>query len=124
MRANEFTTHLEEINLKKAAAAGAMALGALGANAQGIMPGDQPEIRMQQPQAEVVRNGEDITVKFEGRPYQGVVLKHPDTMMHMPIGAIKIKIPRAQFGIRGLGNFDVYLYKDKAYIQQYNYASN
>ena len=49
MRADEFTTMstLEEFNLKKAAAAGAMALGALGANAQGIMPGDQPEIRVQ-----------------------------------------------------------------------------
>ena len=51
MRADEFTTMstLEEFNLKKAAAAGAMALGALGAggaNAQGIMPGDQPEIRV------------------------------------------------------------------------------
>jgi hypothetical protein len=116
MRANEFTTHLEEINLKKAAAAGAMALGALGANAQGIMPGDQPEIRVQQPQAEVIQNGNDIVVKFEGKSYQGVVLANPDTTI--PLGAIKIKVPRAQFGSRGLGSYDVYLYKDKAYIQK------
>ena len=76
MRADEFTTMstLEEFNLKKAAAAGAMALGALGANAQGIMPGDQPEIRVQQPQAEVVRNGEDIIVKYDDLK-TGVVAK-------------------------------------------------
>jgi|APGre2960657373_1045057.scaffolds.fasta_scaffold03802_2 hypothetical protein len=124
MRADEFTTMstLEEFNLKKAAAAGAMALGALGANAQGIMPGDQPEIRVQQPQAEVVRNGEDIIVKYEGKPYQGVVLSHPDTMMNMPIGAIKIRVPQAQFGERGIGSYDVYLARDKAYIVKYRYA--
>jgi len=124
MRANEFAITLEEMNLKKAAAAGAMALGALGANAQGIMPGDQPEIRtqqqQQQPQAEVVRNGNDIVVKFEGRPYQGVVLTNPDVMPNIPTGATKIKVPRAQFGIRGPGNYSVYLYKDTAYILQYN----
>ena len=122
MRAKEFTTHLNEINLKKAAAAGAMALGALGANAQGIMPGDQPEIRVQQqqPSAEVVGNGDDIVVKFEGRSYQGVVLTSPDDATKIPLGAIKIKVPRAQFGIRGLGDYNVYLRKDKAYIQQYN----
>jgi len=124
MRADEFTTMstLEEFNLKKAAAAGAMALGALGANAQGIMPGDQPEIRMQQPQAEVVRDGENITVKYEGKPYQGVVLTHPDTMTNMPIGAIKIRVPQAQFGERGIGSYDVYLARDKAYIVKYRYA--
>lgn len=127
MRADEFTTMstLEEFNLKKAATAGAMALGALGAggaNAQGIMPGDQPEIRVQQPQAEVVRDGEDIIVKYEGKPYQGVVLSHPDTMMNMPIGAIKIRVPQAQFGERGIGSYDVYLARDKAYIVKYRYA--
>jgi len=127
MRADEFTTMstLEEFNLKKAAAAGAMALGALGAggaNAQGIMPGDQPEIRVQQPQAEVIRDGEDIIVKFEGKPYQGVVLSHPDTMTNMPIGAIKIRVPQAQFGERGIGSYDVYLARDKAYIVKYRYA--
>lgn len=127
MRADEFTTMstLEEFNLKKAAAAGAMALGALGAggaNAQGIMPGDQPEIRVQQPQAEVVRDGEDIVVKYEGKPYQGVVLSHPDTMTNMPIGAIKIRVPQAQFGERGIGSYDVYLARDKAYIVKYRYA--
>ena len=127
MRADEFTTMstLEEFNLKKAAAAGAMALGALGAggaNAQGIMPGDQPEIRVQQPQAEVVRDGEDIIVKYEGKPYQGVVLSHPDTMTNMPIGAIKIRVPQAQFGERGIGSYDVYLARDKAYIVKYRYA--
>jgi hypothetical protein len=120
MRAKEFTTHLDEINLKKAAAAGAMALGALGANAQGIMPGDQPEIRVQQPSAEVVSNGDGIVVKFEGRPYQGVVLNSPDDATKIPMGAIKIKVPRAQFGIRGLGDYNVYLRNDKAYIQKYN----
>ena len=120
MRAKEFTAHLDEINFKKAAAAGAMALGAMGANAQGIMPGDQPEIRVQQPSAEVVGNGDDIVVKFEGRPYQGVILTSPDDVTNIPLGAIKIKVPRAQFGIRGLGNYNVYLYKDKAYIQKYN----
>jgi len=127
MRADEFTTMstLEEFNLKKAAAAGAMALGALGAggaNAQGIMPGDQPEIRVQQPQAEVIRDGEDIIVKFEGKPYQGVVLSHPDTMTNMPIGAIKFRVPQAQFGERGIGSYDVYLARDKAYIVKYRYA--
>lgn len=126
MRADEFTTMstLDEINLKKAAAAGAMALGALGANAQGIMPGDQPEIRMQQQQGatEVVRDGNDIIVKYEGKPYQGVVLTHPDTMTNMPMGAIKIRVSQAQLGERGIGSYDVYLSGNKAYIVKYRYA--
>lgn len=146
MRAREFIREesIEEINWRKAAATGALALGALGAmgsaqarvtpNADGSM---SPSAAQQmaanpdfKPSAEkpggvmpnqdvakadkVERTETGIVVHFDGKEYQGVEVPKDGPT---PRGAKMIKITQGQMGIRGIGNYTTYLLPNgKAFI--------
>ena len=144
MRINEILTEqeLEELNWRKGLATAAMAAGALGAmgaaNAR-VVPGqDSPEINRLTGQPNTVqmapqdntdrampnqnldtvekvqRSADGIKIQHGGETYNAVeVPKDSPT----PRGAQKLKVHQAQMGIRGIGNYTVYLLPNgKAYI--------
>lgn len=145
MRINEILTEqeLDEINWKKAAATGALALGALGAmgsaqarvtpQADGSMsPSFAQQMSQQGTQASaekpggvmpnqnldkaerVERSESGIIVHYDGKEYQATqVPKDSPT----PRGAKQIKVLQGQMGERGIGNYTTYLLPNgKAFI--------
>ena len=139
MRVNEILTEeqLNELNWRKGlatAALGAAALGSMGnANAR-VMPGDDPSInrltgkpntelsvqadRPSQPGVEmpnqnlqrvdqVDQTDAGITITQDGKTYEVKVV--PKTTSVVPRGGKTMKVELGQLGIRGLGNYIVYL---------------
>ena len=139
MRVDEILTEeqLNELNWRKGlatAALGAAALGSMGnANAR-VMPGDDPSInrltgkpntelsvqsdRPSQPGAEmpnqnlqrvdqVDQTDAGITITQDGKTYEVKVV--PKTTSVVPRGGKTMKVELGQLGIRGLGNYIVYL---------------
>jgi len=139
MRVDEILTEeqLNELNWRKGlatAALGAAALGSMGnANAR-VMPGDDPSInrltgkpntelsvqsdRPSQPGAEmpnqnlqrvdqVDQTDAGITITQDGKTYEVKVV--PKTTSVVPRGGKTMKVEPGQLGIRGLGNYIVYL---------------
>ena len=139
MRANEILTEeqLNELNWRKGlatAALGAAALGSMGNASARVMPGDDPSInrltgkpntelstqaeRPAQPSAEmpnqnlqkvdqVEQTDTGITITQDGKTY-GVKVVPKDANI-TPRGGKKMRVEPGQLGIRGLGNYVVYL---------------
>jgi len=139
MRVNEILTEeqLNEINWRKGlatAALGAAALGSMGNASARVMPGDDPSInrltgkpntelsvqsdRPSQPGAEmpnqnlqrvdqVDQTDAGITITQDGKTYEVKVV--PKTTSVIPRGGKTMKVEPGQLGIRGLGNYIVYL---------------
>ena len=139
MRANEILTEeqLNELNWRKGlatAALGAAALGSMGNASARVMPGDDPSInrltgkpntelstqaeRPAQPSAEmpnqnlqkvdqVEQTDTGITITQDGKTY-GVKVVPKDANI-TPRGGKKMRVEPGQLGIRGLGNYIVYL---------------
>ena len=139
MRANEILTEeqLNELNWRKGlatAALGAAALGSMGNASARVMPGDDPSInrltgkpntelstqaeRPAQPSAEmpnqnlqrvdhVEQTDAGITITQDGNSYNVKVL--PKDTNITPRGGKKMRVEPGQLGIRGLGNYVVYL---------------
>jgi hypothetical protein len=139
MRVNEILTEeqLNELNWRKGlatAALGAAALGSMGNASARVMPGDDPSInrltgkpntelstqaeRPAQPSAEmpnqnlqkvdqVEQTDTGITIIQDGKTY-GVKVVPKDTNI-TPRGGKKMRVEPGQLGIRGLGNYIVYL---------------
>ena len=117
---------LDEINWKKAAATGAVALGALGGlgasgSAQArVMQGPDgqmsPSFAQQMAQQtqqtaqtgaeKVERSADGIVVHYDGKEYKGVLVPKDGPT---PRGAKMIKITQAQMGERGIGSYTAYL---------------
>jgi hypothetical protein len=146
MRAREFIKEesIEEINWRKAAATGALALGALGAmgsaqarvtpNADGsttpsaaqqmaanpdfkqgvAKPGGVMPNQDVDKADKVERTETGIIVHFDGKEYEGVKVSKDGPT---PRGAKMIKITQGQMGERGIGNYTTYLLPNgKAFI--------
>ena len=139
MRVNEILTEeqLNELNWRKGlatAALGAAALGSMGNASARVMPGDDPSInrltgkpntelsvqadRPSQPGAEmpnqnlqrvdqVDQTDAGITITQDGKTYEVKVV--PKTTSVVPRGGKTMKVEPGQLGIRGLGNYIVYL---------------
>jgi len=139
MRVNEILTEeqLDELNWRKGlatAALGAAALGSMGNASARVMPGDDPSInrltgkpnselsvqadRPSQPGAEmpnqnlqrvdqVDQTDAGITITQDGKTYEVKVV--PKTTSVVPRGGKTMKVEPGQLGIRGLGNYIVYL---------------
>ena len=139
MRVNEILTEeqLNELNWRKGlatAALGAAALGSMGNASARVMPGDDPSInrltgkpnselsvqsdRPSQPGAEmpnqnlqrvdqVDQTDAGITITQDGKTYEVKVV--PKTTSVVPHGGKTMKVEPGQLGIRGLGNYIVYL---------------
>jgi hypothetical protein len=139
MRVNEILTEeqLNELNWRKGlatAALGAAALGSIGNASARVMPGDDPSInrltgkpntelsvqsdRPSQPGAEmpnqnlqrvdqVDQTDAGITITQDGKTYEVKVV--PKTTSVVPRGGKTMKVEPGQLGIRGLGNYIVYL---------------
>ena len=139
MRVNEILTEeqLNELNWRKGlatAALGAAALGSMGNASARVMPGDDPSInrltgkpntelstqaeRPAQPSAEmpnqnlqrvdhVEQTDTGITITQDGKTYEVKVV--PKTTSIVPRGGKTMKVEPGQLGIRGLGNYVVYL---------------
>lgn len=124
MRANEFLDHqqLDEINWKKAAAAGAIGIAGLGAMApavaqnatSNIMPGE-PQVTM--PSVTAV-NGDynDLSITYGGKNYPAQIIDRAQARQILQPSTITTTVPRAQLGIRGLGNYTVLINNNQAYI--------
>jgi hypothetical protein len=139
MRVNEILTEeqVNELNWRKGlatAALGAAALGSMGNAGARVMPGDDPSInrltgkpntelsvqadRPSQPGAEmpnqnlqrvdqVDQTDAGITITQDGKTYEVKVV--PKTTSVVPRGGKTMKVEPGQLGIRGLGNYIVYL---------------
>ena len=139
MRVNEILTEeqLNELNWRKGlatAALGAAALGSMGNASARVMPGDDPSInrltgkpntelstqaeRPAQPSAEmpnlnlqrvdqVEQTDTGITITQDGNTYEVKVV--PKDTNITPRGGKKMRVEPGQLGIRGLGNYVVYL---------------
>jgi hypothetical protein len=139
MRVTEILTEeqLDELNWRKGlatAALGAAALGSMGNASARVMPGDDPSInrltgkpntelsvqsdRPAQPGAEmpnqnlqrvdqVDQTDAGITITQDGKTYEVKVV--PKTTNVVPRGGKTMKVEPGQLGIRGLGNYIVYL---------------
>jgi len=128
MRINEIMneTELNELNLKKLAAAGAMSAAALGAQANPLI--DHPSV-FGQPGRPVASSpmpaisdsatkNEDgtITISYKGNDYQAVMYNKDEIQPRLPPNAQYIIIPMAQLGIRGIGKYIGVIVSDKIYI--------
>lgn len=139
MRVDEILTEeqLTELNWRKGlatAALGAAALGSMGNASARVMPGDDPNInrltgkpntelsvqtdRPAQPSVEmpnqnlqkvdqVDQTDAGITITQDGKTYEVKVV--PKTTSVVPRGGKTMKVEPGQLGIRGLGNYVVYL---------------
>jgi hypothetical protein len=124
MRANEFLNNqqLDEINWKKAAAAGAIGIAGLGALApagaqntnSNIMPGE-PQVTM--PSATVVKGDQNTpSITYGGKEYPTQIIDRAQARQILQPSTITTTVPMAQLGIRGLGNYTVLINDNQAYI--------
>jgi len=128
MRINEIIneTQLNELDLKKLAAAGAMSAAALGAQGNPLV--DHPNV-FGQPGRPVANSpmpaisdsaskNEDgtITISYKGNDYQAIMYNKDELQPRLPPNAQLIIIPMAQLGIRGLGKYIGTIVGDKIYI--------
>lgn len=71
------------------------------------------------PSAEKVdRDGKDITVSYDGKEYKAVMLDPDGPQPRLGPGTLKIKIPMAMMGYRGIGNFIGMIAGDRIYIKR------
>jgi hypothetical protein len=109
---------VDEINLKKALATGALALGTMGAaHAMPIAPGE-PQVQMsQQNQIEKVeKDGNAIQLTYQGKQYPAEIINVDQARSIIKPGVERAKVSQAQLGYRGLGSYWVLLTGDRAYI--------
>ena len=64
------------------------------------------------------RNGTNITVTYDGRDYQAVMLDPNGPQPRLGPGTVKIKIPMSMLGIRSIGNYIGMISGDRIYIKQ------
>jgi len=130
MRINEIVNEaqLNELDLKKLAAAGALGVAALGAQGNPLI--DHPKVFGQPgfPTANTpmpaisdsASKNEDgtITISYKGNDYQAIMYSKDELQPRLPPNSQKIIIPMAQLGIRGLGKYIGTIVGNKVYIAQ------
>ena len=91
---------------------------------QDYKPGDEKSMSTELPGKDlpsadkVDRDGKDITVSYDGKDYKAIMLDPDGPQPRLGPGTVKIKIPMAMMGYRGIGNYIGMISGDRIYIKK------